>query len=215
MRRPRMAQLFVATLIVVAIGWVFRYPAMYAWMRHTGSVAPHGTNNSGFMGKPGAVLTLVGSPPHVGDVSMSAPIGAYHVLVLFAADSLTEGEGSTTSSNVWEDATRAWNVWSGDRAVRREFSTHYDGFLRIARIGGRRYSLTRGNLFVVRYDARGRMSVQQLAHTFRGYDGFKAVETIQALLPADAAVRDLTRFDGPAQPCPRRQAPPPVSGAST
>jgi hypothetical protein len=218
MRRPKMAELSFVALIVVGIGWFYHVPAMYAWMRHTGSVAPHGLTRGSFQGKPGSMITVVGHTPRAYDTTREPPfVGAYHVLVMFSADSLTtrEEDWSVTTGPVRQDINEAWDVWSNGRAVRHDLSTHYDGFLRIARIGERQYSLKRGNLFVVRYDSQDRMSVQQLSHTYRADDTGEALTTIQRLLPGDAAVQDLTHFDLPGKPCPHRQAAPAARGATT
>src|ERR1700741_240191 len=158
MRSSKSQPLFVATVLVLCFGWAFRVPAMYAWMRHTGSVAAHGTASWSEVGKPATVLTGIGHTPHVGETEISAPsVGAYHVLVLFSADSLTaRNDWNITLGSVGQGVSQAWNVWSGEpgheRAVRRELSTRYDGFLRGGEMGGRRYALRDGNLFVVRYD---------------------------------------------------------------
>ena len=216
MRRPKMETLFFATLLMVGVGYMFRDPAMYAWMRHTGSISPHGTNSGRFMGKPGMLISVIGHTLRVDDSSIYRSRAAYHVLILFPADSMSDANGgSTTVNSVWEDIDAAWDVWKGDRAVRREFSTHYDGLLGVAEVAGQRYALKHGNLFVVHYDERGRPSVRQLRRTLREDDPGKAVELIQALLPGDRAVQDLTNFGSPAKPCPRRQAPAPARGAST
>ena len=212
MQRSRGVVIIAVTATLLLMGWMIRIPVMYAWMRHTGAVAPHGTHTENFMGKPGMVISIVGHTPHAGETSISRGVGAYHVLIVFPADSLQALDWSSFSGEVSGGASQAWNVWSGERAVRREFATEYNGFLYTAKLGGHRYSLAHGNLFVVHYDARGRMFVRQLRHTFRDENSPDLVRVFQSLLPGDAAVRDLTRFDAP--PCPPRKTAP-VRGAST
>jgi hypothetical protein len=153
------------------------------------------------------------------------------VLVLFPADSITAagstllGTAEARAAAEWVSGPAAagryveqkeWNVWSGtpgrEYALRRGVTVLYDGFTRKAVLAGQRYSLDNGNLFVVRFDASGRPTVQQLPHTLRSSDEVRIVRTFQALLPNDAAVQDLTHF---AVPCPRRTTSPPAQGAST
>jgi len=228
MRNSRNGSIVLAFLLLAAlmppVGRALRSLALEAWMQHEGNLAPVGTSTEGFMGKPGAVLSIMGAPlEQVQQGSFGPALGAYHVLILFSADSvsgaaLLPGEFKTGTDNRTIAEAQAWMVWSGEpgheHAVRRVFTTRYDGYLGNAELAGHRYSLADGNMFVVRYDARGRVSVRQLRHTYRDHDMMKpVVEKFQALLPSDPTVRDLTDYSP--KPCPRRQPPPARGTAET
>jgi|GEM_PF-1915409 len=218
MRNSRIAAIVIAVAALLGTAWIYRYPAMYAWMRHSGAVAPAGLSSIEFRGKPGRIVSMIGRRPgpQMGPVFSSDEFGAYHALVVFSGDSLTRLSSTSEFGNVSGSATEAWRVWSGERgrerAAPRVFSTSYDGIRRTVRLNGRRYSLKDGNLFVVRYDARGQASVTQLRHTLsnaRAMDIFHAFET---LLPRDPGWCSLQHY--PTKSCPCRQAAPP-RGAST
>lgn len=228
MRNSRNGSIVLAFLLLAAllppVGRVARALALEAWMQHEGNLAPVGTSTEGFMGKPGAVLSIMGAPlEQVKQGSFGPALGAYHVLILFSGDSLSRaelspGEFKTGTDNRTSTEAQAWMVWSGEpgheHAVRRVFTTRYDGYLGRAEVAGHRYSLADGNMFVVRYDARGGVSVRQLRHTYRESAMSKpAVEVFQALLPSDPAVRDLTDYSP--KPCPHRHASPARGTAET
>jgi hypothetical protein len=223
MRDSRIRSLVPLAALLLLLGWMLRIPAAYAWMRHTGGLEPHGSSIGSFSGKPGTILSIFGHTPYIENDHTPAPqVGASHVLVLFSADSLSPaellpGEWRVEPGIATTSQAQAWRVWSGapghEHAVRRVFTTHYNGFLRRVELDGRRYSLADGNLFVVRYDARGRVSVRQLRHTFRGTDWVEIVKVFQALLPSDPAVRGL--MDSSTKACPRRGASPARGTAET
>jgi hypothetical protein len=217
MRNSRNLSIVLLFVLLAAVLQPIRRVALEAWMRHEGNLAPVGTSTEGFMGKPGAVLSIMGVPLEQAEQgSFGPPQGVYHVLILFPGDSvsgaeLSPGEFETGTDNRTSAEAQAWKVWSGqpghERAVRRVFTTRYNGYTGKAELVGHRYSLANGNMFVVRYDTRGRVSVRQLRHTYRNHDMMKpVVDVFQALLPSDPAVRNL--LDYSAKPCPRRQAAP-------
>ena len=216
MRSSRRTEILILAATLLFGAWLARYPAMYAWMRHTGALSPHGTHTESWMGKPGTILSMIGHPAQMGATGFDRSLGIYHVLIFFPGDSLTPLEGSSLSNDFSGTVSQAWNVWSGEpgheRAIQRALTTRYDGLRQTVKVHDRRYSLADGNLFVVRYDARGGVSVRQLRQTYRDVGSFDA---FQALLPGDPAVRDLTHYDAETKPCPRRQASPPRDAAST
>src|SRR3954453_21151197 len=94
--RLRVQTLAFATAMVIMAGWFFHVQLMYAWMRHTGSVAPHGSNSMEWYDKPVTAITMIGHPPQLEDPGSSVPnVGVYHVLILFPGDSLTALRGTT------------------------------------------------------------------------------------------------------------------------
>ena len=92
----------------------------------------------------------------------------------------------------------------------RALASEYDPVRGRARIAGRAFALSRGNLFVARYDPRGRLSIVQLPRTRISKDPFTLLRTFQALLPGDRIVQELNHF--PPHPCPR--APAKAAGAA-
>lgn len=176
------------------------------WMgsnKVNGAVVPEGTSTLSFGGKPARLVSVFGHLVQPRD-EPSASFGAYHVLVVFPADSLSDVSTSSGGNDVHHVTTAAWKVWSrADRArggAAVSFTSEYEPVPQRVRIGGRRYSLARGNLFVVRYDAAGHASVRQLPRTLYETDPLNVAQAFQALLPADPVIRDLFRHPQPTPP---------------
>ena len=215
MRPSKWLLAFLLAIALIAGGWPYRRAAMLAWMRHTGAVEPVGDAGMQFMGKPGRLVSIVGQRTQGGS-SYSSGLAAVHTLVIFPGDSLGDGQGTHSSNAVAATIHEVWSVWSHARPTptRGIVDVRYDAFLQKVQLGGHSYSLKNGNLFVVRYDGRGRASVQQLPRTVREADQRKAIEAFQALLPNDPAVLDVTGYVKK-QPCPPRAVPAPAGAAST
>ncbi|HKP77045.1 MAG TPA: hypothetical protein VJT67_16050 [Longimicrobiaceae bacterium] len=217
MRSSKWPAIIILALTLPFAGWYSHVSMMAAWMRHTGAVEPSGTSVMRFGGKPGRIVSIVGRRAQWGS-SAGTEMAAVHTLVLVPGDSLTRAEATITSGAISAAVHEVLNVWSGARghesATRRALDLRYDGFRQRAEVAGRRYSLKDGNLFVVRYDRRGHVSVQQLPRVVRTGNVLQATEAFQALLPNDRTVQDLTRYSTK-QPCPPRPAPAPARGAST
>jgi len=216
MGRSGMSQVVVLAALLLVAGWVVRGTAITAWMDWTGTPMVTGTSSWTLTGKPVRIFTLLARPPQ--ETQWNAPdVAAFHVLVVACADSLTDGKGSNASNGISATWNHVWSAWSGEpgreRAVQRALTTRYSGVSRTLRVGSERYSLKAGNLFLVRYDERGRMSVRQLPQTVLDPDSYHAMTTFKTLLPTDAAVQNIERW-GEKPPCLRQPAIVP-RGAST
>jgi len=194
-----------APALVLAFGLLLaaamaQNPMRVLWMRLRGSVVPSGSGSLAFGGRPVTLLNVYGHPG--GQADGTGQVAAYHMIVLFtAADSVTGQGGSSQSSDYALTTVGEWWAWSGSRAVRRTVLTRYDAPRQRVEIGGRRYPLSAGNLFVARIDERGRLSVRQLARTIRTPDLWLVAQTYHALLPSDPIVDGM--FTYPRQPCPK------------
>ena len=92
-------------------------------------------------------------------------------------------------------------VWSGVRKTAvRSFTSDYDAVRQRVSIGGRRFRLSRGNLFLVRYDRQGGQRLTQLPHVVFNTNPIEVTRVYQSLVPGDPVVRDLFRYPPPARP---------------
>ncbi|HSU14599.1 hypothetical protein [Longimicrobium sp.] len=203
--------------VVLAAAWLLAAWAgqngiRMEWMRLHDSVVPFGSSHAGF-GKLAVIVSVEGYRAR--NARQGAPnAAAYHVMVTFAgADSVSRRWTSSASTgNFSESSGDDWWAWSGPHGSRRSLVTTYDAVRQRATIAGRRYSLSRGNLFVVRFDERGRASIGQIARTVSDTDPFRVLHIYQALLPSDPIVADV--FNYPRPPCPRGTASTPRGGTA-
>jgi hypothetical protein len=193
-------------LMAAAAAW---NPAQLQWMRMHDSVVPTGSGTMGFV-KPVTIVSVSGH--RAGDPSGVSDVAAYHMIVTFAAaDSVSQRWSSSGGSQFEHTASDDWWAWSGARAVRRSMVSRYDAVRQRVDILGRRFSLSDGNLFVVRYDEQGRSSIRQLARTLRTTDPMLVARTYQGLLPSDPVVAGM--LYAPPKPCPQK-APAPGGGTA-
>jgi hypothetical protein len=191
--------------LVLAIGLLLaaamaRNPAQLLLMRLRGSVVPSGSGTLDFGGKPVTLVNVYGHPG--GQADGTGQVAAYHMIVLFSAADSVSGHGRVSQIDQFARTTAGeWWAWSGPRAVRRTLVARYDGLGHRVEIGGRRFPLSAGNLFVARFDERGRLSVRQLARTMRTTDLWLVAQTYHALLPSDPIVANMLR--APQRPCPK------------
>ena len=199
MGTSRVPALLVLAATLLLAGWM-------GSSRENGPVVPEGTSTMAYGGRPARLVSVFGhrlQPPD----EPSASFGAYHVLVTFAADSVTSVSTSAGGSDLHHALSDAWKLWDGAETGQEpvvSITAGYDPVRQRVEIGGRRFSLARGNLFVVRYDAAGNASVRQLPRTVYETDPLSVTHAFQALLPADPVVRDLFRgtVSGPAAAVP-------------
>jgi hypothetical protein len=217
MGNSRMSQVVVVVAILLGAAWLVTGRAIGAWLDWSGTPTVVGTSTFTMGGMPGRLFTLLLTLPPRDAQWNTASTAAFHVLVVACADSLTdqgESKNSTALSATWN---HRWNAWTGarghERAVQHALATRYSAVSGTVRLGDQRYSLKEGNLFVVRFDERGRMSVRQLPQTFLDPSSNNAMTMFETLLPGDADVQSLLHWDAK-PPCLRRPASPP-SGAST
>jgi len=205
MNRSKVPALIVLAVSLLLAGRMAQPYAQNAWMRMNGAVVPTGTFEMAYPGcTPAHLVSVTG---HRADGPEEHPrAAAYHVLLIFPADSIRDAGVVSTTDNVTFALTNRWELWSGGRkTAQRAFGSDYDSVRRRVRIGGRRFALAKGNMFVVRYDEQGRQTVTQLHRTLFDADPINVSRAYKALFPGDAVIQDLLRYPYP--PCPRRDGP--------
>ncbi|HEX6750359.1 MAG TPA: hypothetical protein VF092_23905 [Longimicrobium sp.] len=208
MNRSKVPALIVLAVSLLVFGRIAAPHAQSALMRMNGAVVPDGTSNMEYGGKPARMLSVIG---HHADRPSDPPnAAAYHVLVIFPADSVRNVERVSTVGDVAYALTNEWELFSGGRkTVQRTFASDYDPLRKRVHIGGRRFALSRGNMFVVRYDEQGRQTVTQLRRTLFNAHPLDVSRAYQALVPGDPVIQDLLRYSSPR--CPKRAAPAPIA----
>lgn len=185
-----------------------------AWMRVSGAVVANHVSTHDFVGKPVSFLS-VGGPRWVSWSEQRERAAAYHVLLLFPSASLTDNGGSSGVSDHRHTAVRSWRVETGGRAVDMRFEAQYDAVWRTVEIGDRRYSLSNGNVFVVRFGEGPQPSVAQIDTAIAVLGDGDALEgAVKSKLRGDEAVQRTLRDLRDYGDCASRQAPPLPSGKS-
>jgi len=203
MNRSKVPALIVLAVSLLLAGKMAEPYAQSAWMRMHDAVDPDGTSAMEYGGKPARMLSVIGHLPGGPGEPTTA---AYHVLVIFPADSVHNIERASTAGDVTHALTDEWELWSGGQVSgQRAFASDYDALRKRVRIGGRRFGLAKGNLFVVHYDEHGRQTVTQLPRSVPSTNQYDVSRVYQALVPGDPVIQDLLRY--PSRRCPKRAAP--------
>lgn len=208
MRASRRWGLGLALLVGFVAAAGFPYPLKEAWARHNGAVLPEGGWSHKYYGHPVRLTGIVGKRWEGGREVQN--VAALHVLLLFPGDSLVDGAGSAGNDGINGTLHRQWQVgWRtgpGEWMFKEEsFEAEYSSIWNSVRIGGRRYSLDDGNLFVVRYSPDASARVVQLPSTLSGSPEFHEVEQrFRTLLRDDPQALSLfpSRNPAPAPRCP-------------
>ena len=186
-------------LLILLVPTVALPAGREAWMRVSRAVVANQTNRHDFQGKPVSFLS-VGGPRWVSWSEQKQRQAAYHVLLLLPSGSVTDNGWSGGSHGYRHSATTSWLVQTGGRVAEARFEARYDPVWRTVRIGERRYSLSNGNVFVVRLGAGSRPGVAQIDTTIAELDAADALEgAVKSGLRGDEVVqrtlRDLHRYD--------------------
>jgi hypothetical protein len=171
-------------------------------------VVANETSSQDFMGKPVRFLS-VGGPRWVSWSEQKPREAAYHVLLLLPSASVTDNGRSTGNDGHRHTAMRSWLVETGGHVVETRFEGRYDALWRTVGIGGRRYSLSDGNVFVVRFGEGSQPSVVQIDTTIAELYAVDVLPgAVKSRLPRDEVVqRTLGDLPG-RRDCESRQAPP-------
>ena len=177
-----------------------------AWQRVIGAVEPNGSGTATYVGKPVRLLSVYGTRP--GKDHYHERASAYHVLILHPTPEVSLRESWSTSSRYSHAIREAW-AW-GDARSELRFESRYSPLLHSVTIGGRRYWLWRGNLFVVQFGDDGKPRVRQFhAHVREGQYDTRLLEN--AFMRAarkdpeiQRALRDLHNYPAKA----KRRCPP-------
>lgn len=184
--------------------------AREAWMRVSRAVVPNNSSLGDFMGKPVSFVSIGGSR-WVSWSEQKQNEAAYHVVVLLPSATATENGWSTANDGYRHTAARSWRLDDGAPAAEVRFQAEYDVMWGRVEIGGRRYSLSKGNVFVVRLAEGRRPIVTQLDTTLTDLHAERALErAVLASLPAaDPARPALRGLFGP--DCDSRKPPRPTA----
>lgn len=186
--------LVLLTLLVPTVALPF---GRVAWMRLSRAVVANETSWSDFMGQPVSFLS-VGGPRWVSWSEQKQHEAAYHVLLLQPSASVSDKGWSTGNDGRRHTATKSWLVETGSGVLETRFEGRYDALWRTVGIGGQRYSLSDGNVFVVRLGGGAQPVVTQIDTTVAELYAADALGgAVKSRLPRDEAVqRALSDFPG-------------------
>jgi hypothetical protein len=167
--------------------------AQDAWMRLSRSVVPNASSVEDFTGKPVSFFSVGGSR-WVSWSEQKRGEAAYHVMVLLPSASATENGRSAGSDGHRHTAARSWRLDDGSSAAEVRFEADYDALWQRVEIDGRRYSLSDGNVFVVRLAEGSRPSVTQIDTTLTDLHAGGALEgAVRSRLAGDEQVQRVLR----------------------
>jgi hypothetical protein len=187
----------LAAMLLAGLGlapFVAQHSAGEWWVWMRGGVVPSGTDVTVISGRPARIFTVLGH--RLGhDRGSVTPRAIYHVLTLIAADSVSEVSTPGSAGVFHATATASFLAWTGpcgrETSARRDLVTQYDAVRRRVRIAGERFDLSRGNLFIVRYDPAGRQFVTQVPRTIS--DPLDTIDAFRGFLSRGRAVPDPLR----------------------
>ena len=182
--------LFLLTLLVPKVA----FPAgQDAWMRVSRAVVPNASSVADLTGKPVSFYSVGGSR-WVSWSDQKRNEAAYHAVVLLPSASATENGMSTGSDGHRHTAARSWRLDDRPSAAEVRFEAHYDALWQRVEIGGRRYSLSDGNVFVVRLAEGRRPIVTQIDTTLTDLHAEEALEdAVRSRLAGDEQVQRMLR----------------------
>ena len=141
------------------------------------------------------------------------PVAAYHVVLLFPSASITalsSGSGGDADHHVVDER---WRADDGGRAVDLAFRAEYDAEWGTVTIAGVPYSLSDGNVFVVRLEDGAEPGVRQIDASVAGMGDLDAVRDAAAILRDDPELlREMRRLPR-ARPARTARAPTSPGGA--
>lgn len=169
-------------------------PVKRAWLRYTGAVMPNGSRTDSFTDRGVLILSAPGERWVTWDRKEDA--SAYYALVILpSADVENYGYVSGGDGFTHTDIERwiARNYRAGSYQVEeRELKIEYDAMWQNISVDSRTYSLSRGNLFVIRYDADLQPAVTQFGVTINRVASHEdIINAFKSVLPGDRLVQQL------------------------
>jgi hypothetical protein len=163
------------------------------WLYASGAVIPHGSTTTSFNTYPNIKLLSVEGERWTSE-NKTTRASAYYALVILPQVSLREngsvsgGDGKTQISTLkWlRESNSAGNYQS---TKERDLAVTYDAIFQTMRIDTESYSLSKGNLFVIRLDEEWQLQVTQLNTIVSGDDEFEARKYFKGAVPDEEAVQ--------------------------
>jgi hypothetical protein len=165
------------------------------WVRHSGAVIPNGSHTEVYTAQPFRILSVKGQRWVDGRLLEAA---AYHALVIFPIVIPKDDYSSSGGDGFTHTDIQEWLVPIGEPSAngqtfeKKELAITYDSLWQTITLHSRTYHLTRGNLFVIRFDQNWQPAVNQLNVTVNSdADHDEEVRAFKAALKDDALVQQL------------------------
>ena len=165
------------------------------WVRHSGAVIPNGSHTEVYTAKPFRILSVKGQRWVDGRLLEAS---AYHALVIFPIVIPKDDYSSSGGDGFTHTDIQEWLVPIGEPSANGQTFEKRAGQLPMTHCGKRSHSslstyhLTRGNLFVIRFDQNWQPAVNQLNVTVNSdADHDEEVRAFKAALKDDALVQQL------------------------
>ncbi|MDQ3819025.1 MAG: hypothetical protein M3362_15300 [Acidobacteriota bacterium] len=166
-------------------------PVKKAWLRYTGAVSPSGSRTHTFTDKPARILSVSGQRWVTWDRQEEATV--YYALVLFPS-SMVNNNGFVSGGNdfTYTDIER-WLVWNDkEGSYQPQLEIDYDAMWQTISVDSKSYKLSKGNLFVIRFDDAWKPTVTQLGITINiDASPEDLINTFKSALREDRLVQQL------------------------
>ena len=184
-----------AGLLILLAATIYLPSAKTMWVRHSGAVIPNGSHSLRYADKPFRILSVKGQRWVDGRLLEAS---AYHALVIFPAIVPEDGFSSSGGDGFTQTDINKWWIPTGGSSVNSksfdlaELAIAYNSVWQTVTLDSRTYQLTKGNLFVIRFDRNGQKELNQLNIILNtDADLNEEINAFKAALKNDQTVQQL------------------------
>lgn len=191
-------QIPVLVILLAAVVTTATYPlarraAYDALIERSGAPVPEGSGTMRFIDQPIRMVSVHGRPWN-GANTYGKEEGVYHLVVLFPSGQISQVESMSEGSSYGFATRDRWTVLAGSMLRDVHVESSYTPAFRSVRVAGERFSLSGGNVFVVRMGDGARLRVTQVNATVRHPTDWREIErAIQARMADDHGVQRIFR----------------------
>lgn len=180
-------------LIMVFVASALKPSAENYWLYASSAVIPHGTTTHSFVDYPNIKLLSVEGERWTSE-NERLRAKAYYALVILPKIPLREngsvsGGNSKTYTNTLKWLSDSNSAGNYRNTQERDLTVIYDAIFQTIKIDSESYSLSRGNLFVIRLNEEWQPQVTQLDTIVSGDDEFEARKYFKRAFPDEEAVQ--------------------------
>lgn len=184
---------FTIGITTMFFGLILQPRMQNAWLRYSGAVIVNGKHTHTYTDKPFRFLTITGERwNNQGELK---PASAYHALIVFPSASIENLFGTSSSNGLSRLDTGSWLVKKNrynDEQETKEIAIKYDALRQTVTLESKTYSLSNGNLFVIRFDRTQQTEVIQFDAIVKARVDVDMLENLyKSLLPDDNVISGL------------------------
>src|SRR5947209_9229725 len=185
---------FIFGLLILFSTLSLLTPVKRTWLRSTGAVIPNDSRTDSYTEKGVRILSVTGERWVTWDREEKA--SAYYALVILPRAAVknigfVSGDDGFTHTNI-----EKW-LWYNDRPYepmteQKQLQIDYDAMWQTITVDSRAYNLSKGNLFVIRFDEGWKHAVTQLGVTINWDAAHEdIINAFKSVLPEDKLIQGL------------------------